>query len=357
MVQTRRLSLSSLALALAAPLAAQITYVDADENSNTTLADGSALVPVTANVNDDQWRTRAFGNGLTVLTSNEAGGTGEDAPMLRTRISGLIPTLPYTIYAYFWNADNGAWRGRADVAASQPAGPLPGYNGSHFAGSAFAPATSLSVATPTYNGLNPRLDLSSDPATFFENEGHFANNVVLTEGNRLLFEVQIGRFTADLNGDIDVYIDDLELQSSDFNRTWYDGVGYEMAPLPAFAGCGSPQPEIGHIGAPIYTQPFELTLANAPASSLAFTIVGLNGSVFNGVPLPFDLGLIGFTSGCPLNVSADLIISTTTDASGNASFAAAFPIVASPVFVYWQWGVLTPTELRMSSRLDTLFHR
>ncbi|MEZ5964820.1 MAG: hypothetical protein R3F56_13325 [Planctomycetota bacterium] len=39
----------------------------------------------------------------------------------------------------------------------------------------------------------------------------------------------------------------------------------------------------------------------------AFLLVGLSNSMWNGVPLPFDLTLIGM-SGCPLQVSADLFL-------------------------------------------------
>lgn len=347
------LALAAATVALPATMSAQITYVDADETTNTTLADGSAFVPSTAAANDDMWRTRVFANGGSIFSSAEGGPPGEDCPMLRTQITGLVPTLEYNIYAYFWNADNSTWRGRADVDTSQPVGPLPGYNGAHFAGSAFEPMTSLSITTPVYNGLNPRLDLTD--AAGFENEGHFANNVLLVEGNRLLCEVFVGTFPADLAGNIDVYIDDLEL-NPDSNRTWYDGVGFEMAPIIYGGGCGSPTPDIGYNGVPIYNLPFEITLSGAPANSLALPIIGFSNTVWNGIPLPLDLGLAGLTPGCPLNVRPDVIGNLLTDPNG----ASVFPITLSsimPATLYWQWGVLTPTDLSMSRLLETTFHR
>tara|TARA_R110002072_G_scaffold302499_1_gene485904 strand:+ start:69746 stop:70804 length:1059 start_codon:yes stop_codon:yes gene_type:complete len=345
----------AVATTLASPLAAQITYVDADETTNTTFADGTPMVTTTANLNDDVWRARTFANGGTIYSSCEAGTPGEDCPMLRTTITGLIPTLPYNIYAYFWNADNAGWRGRAQVDTAQPTSPLPGYNGAHFAGSAFEPMTSLSITTPAYNGLNPRLDLTPDPSGF-EIEGHFANTgVLLIEGNRLLCEVYVGTFEADFSGNIDVYIDDLA-NTVDFNRTWYDGVGYELAPLTNGLGCGNPVPTIGHAGPPIYNLPFELTLTNAPANAIALPVVGLSNSSWNGVPLPLDLGLVGLTPGCPLNVRPDILGNLLTDANGDCVFTVNLPTF-TPFTVYWQWGVLTAAGLSMTPALETLFHR
>ena len=93
MNQTNLLVVSSLCL-LATAASAQVVYVDADANTNTTNADGTPLVPVVGPiVNDDQWQLRPFANGGTIISSNDSGTGSEDCPMLRTTITGLIPTL------------------------------------------------------------------------------------------------------------------------------------------------------------------------------------------------------------------------------------------------------------------------
>lgn len=132
---------------LAWPVAttAQITYVDADTSTNTTYAESTPYTPAaTTSGTDDEWALRAFGNGLRVLTTHDVTGSTEDAPMLRTRITGLIPTFSYNVFSYH-GSNGGAWRGRAVPAATQPTPPIQGYNTVHFAGSSFLPLQSLAT--------------------------------------------------------------------------------------------------------------------------------------------------------------------------------------------------------------------
>ncbi len=342
------------ALVLAAPLSAQITYVDADTNTNTTLADGSPYTPSTSTSGtDNQWALRPFANGGTILSSHDVSGSNEDAPMLRTTISGLTPGLPYLVYTYWWGGFNVTWRGRALASGTQPSPQLPGYNTVHNASSVFAPMTPLAVDSPVGH-LQTTLGLTRDAANF-ENSGHFQNQVMLQEGNRWLFEVPLGTHVADGNGQIHVYADDLEgVQSTSF-RTWYDGVGYELAPLPVGNGCGSPLPQIGSLGQPVMTRPFAVTLGNAPANSLAMLVIGFSATSWNGAPLPFPLATLGFP-GCDLNVAPDLNLFFATDGSGNATYPITVPALA-PIDAFWQWGVLGPGGLASTTGLLTRFHR
>jgi hypothetical protein len=227
-----RIGLQALAATLAAtalgmPAAAAITYVDADPNANTTLADGTALPGLaTSATADNQWDLRGFANGATIFASNDAGG--EDAPRIRTTISGLTPGQDYTISAYFWGADNQLWRGRVGLADG--AGELQGYNSSHFVGSSFVPMTEVADGSNGDDVDNPGPVTTAD-AGGVENGGYFAGSVLASESDRFLAEVGLGVATADANGEIWVYVDDLA-NTSNANRTWYDGVGYEVVPEP-----------------------------------------------------------------------------------------------------------------------------
>ena len=210
----------------ASNVSAAIVYVDAS-TSNTTLADGTAMVDGSVGFNststaaDALWNVRAFANDGTIFGSNESGN--EDAPRLRTTISGLTEGTAYNIFTYFWSADDAGWRGRTSL--TDEAGDLPGYNTDHFLASSFSPMTA--VTNHNTGGQNPG-PLSTSDGSGFENGGYFSNSVLAEEGNRALYQVDLGTAVADANGEIAVYVDDLANTSAS-NRTWYDGVGYEAA--------------------------------------------------------------------------------------------------------------------------------
>ena len=189
---------------------AAITYVDATE-ANTDLANGNSYSPTGTTINDDdQWSLRStFGNSGAVYTANDSNSNpGEDAPELRTTISGLNSGETYTLYAYFWVAGttgNGQW----DIQAGTESGNLTVFD--------YNTATSLG-------------DGNANDGTVM-NTVEFTNGggVMVEEGNRDLYQASLGTFTADGSGNIYVYIDD---NPGNDDRTWYDGVGYELAAVP-----------------------------------------------------------------------------------------------------------------------------
>lgn len=344
---------AALAATASAQFTQQITYVDANPLTNTTLADGTPFTPATAEASDNNWTERSTGasNGGTVFQANGPGvaAGGEDAVMLRTTMSGLIPGLPYNTYAYFWGHGAYNWSGRAQVASSQPAPPLPGYETNHVTGSPQAPMQPLALGC--FEGdEQTTLGLNFDPA-FLEIDGHFEPSVKITDGTGYLFEIPLGVQTADANGEIHVYIDDLEF-GDHATRTWYDGVGYEVAPLTFGNACGTAQ--IGMTGVPTRLTNFSIDLTGGVPNSLAVALVGLQSLQ------PFDIGAIGFTPGCYLNVDFALLHPALTDANGDAAYAgnfASLPTTAA-LPVYWQWAVFDPALAvdSMSPGLATWFH-
>jgi hypothetical protein len=195
-------ALLAFVLSASASSANDITYVDATDgpNGNTQLWDGGTLsslqgAPVG---NDNQWSTRPFGNGGDVFTSNDGRPPGpEDAPALVTTIGRLTPGSTYLVYAYFWT-DQHNWHLRASLD-------------SRFTAEAIAQKSAEAAASK------------------------FSATIVTNEGNRTMRQAPLGRATADANGEIRVWLDDLANAQSGM-RTWYDGVGYRLAPasqLPA----------------------------------------------------------------------------------------------------------------------------
>ena len=204
---------------------ADIIYVDADA-SNTTLADGSPLSGgvTTAGAADGLWRERAFGNSASIFESNASGG--EDAPRLRTTISGLTVGETYEVFAYFWGGGNALWRGR--VSLTDEAGDLPGYNTSHFSGSSFSPMSGLTSFVAGDSGLNPGPLWTATGGVV--DSGYFTGTVISEEADRRLYQVSLGEVIA-TSSSIDVFIDDLA-NTAQANRTWYDGVGFQVSAVP-----------------------------------------------------------------------------------------------------------------------------
>jgi hypothetical protein len=200
-------------LALSGGAHAAITYVDAT-TGNTTLANGTAYTPTATTVsNDNQWSNRAFGNSGGVYTANDSNSTpGEDAPELRTTISLLTPGETYSVYVYYWTGGNDTPTGNTqwDISA--------GFTSGSTTNITAAAGTNLGAAV---GGVNP--------ATYFTNS---SPTVSVSDSDRRLREYYLGDKAAGAGGNIDVYINDFP---GNINRTWYDGVGYEIVPEPSSA--------------------------------------------------------------------------------------------------------------------------
>ncbi len=206
MTSTRLVVSALLLLASCASLRADLTYVDAT-TTNTTLANGNAFnPPVNATTGaDNNWEQRSFGSGGTIF---EAGGenAAENAPELRTTITGLSPGATYTVFACFWDpvSTGEDWNIRA--AGSSNAG-----------------------ANPIFSAADAIGDLSSTAAVTASTQTYATAPTIFLESSRALLAAPIGTLTANASGNLSVFIDDRPASTSVNLRTWYDGLAYELA--------------------------------------------------------------------------------------------------------------------------------
>jgi len=185
-----------------------ITYVDAASGvgGNTTLADGSLFSPPLngATGADNNWEQRTvYGSSGNIF---EAGGeTAENAPELRTTISGLTPGANYLVYAFFWDANGTTenWSIRAGLTSA------PGSN-------------------PLYSAADAASQLGATPAVLASTLTYALAPTIFVEANRVLLAAAIGTATADGAGSLKVFIDDLPSAIGANNRTWYDGVAWAL---------------------------------------------------------------------------------------------------------------------------------
>lgn len=191
----------------------QFAYLDATSgvSGNTTLANGSLFSPPLNGTTgaDQNWEQRTtFGSSGNIF---EAGGeVAENAPEIRTLISGLTPGASYTVYAHFWDGSGTApdWNVRAGFSSNPGANTL-------FANPADAADLSATAAV-----LASSLTYGTAPTLF-------------TEVDRTMYAGLVGVGVANGSGELFVYIDDLPSAIGANNRTWYDGVSYSLVPEPS----------------------------------------------------------------------------------------------------------------------------
>jgi len=261
-----RASFLVLALIVISPAStiADITYVDAipsdKPGGNTTLGDGTPVVGGSVGYvnddfstgfnDDDLWEYRTtFGNGDVIWESfshYDPSNTSEhldDSPVLRTRITGLIPGASYHVYGYFWSPIADPFhssRANWDIMLGNSSGSLnpmsaysalttvDTYNGNLTGTAQFGTADDGDAPDP--DGPNEDYVLSN-PTFTNEVDGH----IIQDDFMRDLMQYYLGIRIADTSdGFIDVYIDD---DQTVYNgglpgRSWYDGVGYAQVPEP-----------------------------------------------------------------------------------------------------------------------------
>ncbi|WOO40637.1 PEP-CTERM sorting domain-containing protein [Rubellicoccus peritrichatus] len=190
---------------------AQITVVDAVEGaSGNTFATGGSLANTSwiefndsSGENNTQWRLRnsSTNNGFGSTAFQAQVGTLGSTPELTTQITGLADGV-YDIYVFF--TDFGDW----NISAGLTSGSLTTYEGLN-AGGDSGGTTAGVVQSDTLN-----LDLGGLSAP-----GSPSNH----------FAVNIGQTTVTGGSAINVFINH-DAGVGNFNRTFYDAVGYAAVP-------------------------------------------------------------------------------------------------------------------------------
>lgn len=189
---------------------AGLVYVDAADGAggNTALA-GGGLLNATDGSGATTWRQRdsaAFGSG----TAGSIFEGVEPSPLIQTTISGLTPGASYQVNVHYWDPQSTVedW----NVSAGFTSGSLLNY-------SREADATMVgSVASE----LASSLDFDVPPTQFGPNSG------------REMLAGDLGYAVASPAGEIVVFVDDFGVTNVN-QRTWYDGVSYQLVPEPASA--------------------------------------------------------------------------------------------------------------------------
>lgn len=101
-------------------------------------------------------------------------------------------------------------------------------------------------------------------------------------------------------------------------------------------------------GYPFIGEPFDLDAAGTPIATPAALLLGLSSTLWGNIPLPLDLAPYGIT-GCKLEVSPDVTLSTTTTGAGTASIRINLPPNISLVgaSVYSEYVFLDPGAPRL----------
>ena len=203
---------------LGATVQGAITYVDVTDgiSGNTmTYSNGGWLAWTAFNgqtsvANDGIWDRRAFGNSATIFQNAANALADTNATRLRTSLTVSVPDplQYYNVYALFWTDSSITWRVGASVV-DYP-GTLPLYQQS-------TPGVTRFWASTTDATTVFSTNLSPNP---------FTTPVMISEGNRrLLMTPVLGQV---FGSNITVYMESDRNQVGSDQRTWIDGIGYEL---------------------------------------------------------------------------------------------------------------------------------
>jgi hypothetical protein len=167
-----------------------------------------------------------------------------------TTITGLLPGQTYRLHAFFWSPNdiNQSWMLRAGL--TNPGGDIPSWGrlnndaATNPTGLVGTDGDSFPIIPDTfapYPALGPA-DFAN-PGALLAGTTTQSGKTVIVESSRFLWQANLGTAVADLSGEARVYVDDYVLSGGAppngpqhvNNRTWYDGVGYELIPEPSSA--------------------------------------------------------------------------------------------------------------------------
>lgn len=176
-----------------------MTYADAN-TSNTTLADGTALVTGSGT---SQWHLRiTAGNEGDLLASADV--VAENAPTLKTTVSVPGPGT-YDVWVNFWgNPVGGDWRVMAGMATNQ---------------------------MQVYRQMACKTVQPGD---------HHSTLLLTNASGNFLYQAYAGRVTASSSNTLSLFVDDnatvtgtTATLAANTNRTWFDGVSYAKVGAPS----------------------------------------------------------------------------------------------------------------------------
>jgi hypothetical protein len=178
--------------------------------ANTARADGTAIGHSGPNsaegAADGNWHLRSgVGNGTDNNVFASGGSGAENAPTLRTTISGLSDGT-YDVFGYFWADPTNDWRIQIGLDEGN-------------------------LMLVRDNGAQQAELAQFDPAS---------GAMALSAGGASLYRVYVGRVDVLDGSTVDVFVNDQVLSSAaaGATRTWYDGVGYApiIVPEPTTTG-------------------------------------------------------------------------------------------------------------------------
>jgi hypothetical protein len=107
------------------------------------------------------------------------------------------------------------------------------------------------------------------------------------------------------------------------NPVW---TGPAPAPFAFKVDCvtGGAVPVLSNTGLPVINSSFSVDLSQAKSSTGAVLLLGDSNTAWKPLPLPFDLSGLG-AKGCSLLVSGQVLLTTSTDALGNAAVKLSVP--------------------------------
>jgi hypothetical protein len=204
--------------------------------ANTTLADGGALKivttpptapgEITSGATEVQpnshwhWRENA-GSGAAGQRGlfAAAGNAGNDAPMLRTTVTGLKPKTDYQVFGCFWiggfvsDAATPAGKDLWDIRLGCGIAEMMGYGLKSNTG--FPVTLGCGTKVPWKDGISDR------------------------DGDKRLCSASLGIVRTDMKGSLVVYVDD-QAEDANAGRTWFDGVCLLPAVSKVGIGTGAP---------------------------------------------------------------------------------------------------------------------
>src|SRR5579862_7258347 len=218
-------ALAVLGMAISASAQPPIVYVDVVDGAagNTkqiatngttpwtgTLTNWTALASGGAN-NDSLWLKRAFGNNNTIYENSGAGAQDTNSTRLVTSIAvpATAPGQYYNVYGFFWTDTSPTWRVGASLT-NYP-GQLPLYQ-SRTPGVTILWNDNFASTTTNYStnlALNP-----------------FTTSVKISESNRRLLMTPVLGEVSGTN--ITVYLEGDRNEQGQDQRTWIDGIGYQL---------------------------------------------------------------------------------------------------------------------------------